>query len=68
MRMGLIGFHGNGAILGFAEYERKIKLAGMVVMILQLSCLTHAESILGIWLKANAPGPLGDWTSICMKP
>ena len=32
----------------------------MVVMILQLSCLTHAESILGIWLKANALGPLGD--------
>ena len=52
----------------------------MVVMILQLSCLTHAGSILGVWLKANAPGPLGDrlsyfesvyhidWTSICMKP
>ena len=51
----------------------------MVVMILQLSCLTHAESILGVWLKANAPGPLGDrlncfefvyhrdWTSICMQ-
>jgi len=32
----------------------------MVVMILQLSYLTHAESILGVWLKANAPGPLGD--------
>ena len=52
----------------------------MVVMILQLSYLMHAESILGVWLKANAPGPLGDrlgcfesvyhrdWTSICMKP
>jgi len=52
----------------------------MVVMILQLSCLTHAESIRDVWLKANAPGPLGDrlscfesvyhrdWTSICMKP
>ena len=32
----------------------------MVVMILQLSCLTHAESIRGVWLKPNAPGPLGD--------
>ena len=40
--------------------ERKIKLAGMVVMILLLSCLTHAESILGVWLKASAPAPLGD--------
>ena len=51
----------------------------MLVTILQLSCLMHAESILSIWLKANAPGPLGDrlscfesvyhrdWTSICMK-
>jgi len=29
-------------------------------MILQLSCVTHAELILGIWLKMNAPGPLGD--------
>jgi len=32
----------------------------MVVMILQLNCFTHAESILGVWLKANAPGPLED--------
>ena len=32
----------------------------MVVMILQLSCLMHAESIRNVWLKANAPGPLGD--------
>ena len=52
----------------------------MVVMILLLSCLTHAESIRDVWLKANASGPLGDrisyfesvyhrdWTSICMKP
>ena len=52
----------------------------MRVMILQLSYLTHAESILGVWLKVNAPGPLGDrlscfesvyhrdWISICMKP
>ena len=63
----------------------------MVVMILQLSYLSvalvcgmqhpgaHAESIRGVWLKANAPGPLGDrlscfefvyhrdWTSICMR-
>ena len=51
----------------------------MVVMILQLSCLTHAESIHEVWVKANAPGPLGDrlscfesvyhrdWTSIYMK-
>ena len=49
-------------------------------MLLQLSYLTHAESILGVWLKADAPAPLGDrlscfepvyhrdWTSICMKP
>ena len=49
-------------------------------MILQLSCLTHAESIHDVWDKADAPGPLGDrlscfesvyhqnWTSIYMKP
>jgi hypothetical protein len=29
-------------------------------MILSLSCLTHAELILGVWLKADASGPLGD--------
>ena len=29
-------------------------------MILQLSCLTHAESIHDVWDKADAPGPLGD--------
>ena len=51
----------------------------MVVMILQLSYLTYAESIRDIQIKANAPGPLGDrlscfesvyhrdWILICMK-
>ena len=32
----------------------------MVVMILSLSCWTHVELIIGVWLKADAPGPLGD--------
>ena len=46
-------------------------------MILQLSCLTHAESIHDVWDKADAPGPLGDrlscfesvyhWILICME-
>ena len=29
-------------------------------MILSLSCWTHVELIIGVWLKADAPGPLGD--------
>ena len=43
-------------------------------MILQLSCLTYAESIRDVWLKANTPLSCfefvyhKDWTSICMKP
>ena len=37
--------------------ERRIKLTCMVVMILQLSYLAHAESISDVWLKANAPAP-----------
>ena len=51
----------------------------MVAMILQLSYLTHAESIHVVWDKADAPGPLGDrlsyyesvyhrdWILSCMK-
>ena len=43
----------------------------MVVMILQLSCLTHAESIRDVWVKANAPAPLGERLScflVCLPP
>ena len=40
--------------------ERRIRFAYTVAMILQLSCLTHAESIDDVWDKPDAPGPLGD--------
>ena len=37
----------------------------MVVIILQLSYLTHAEFIHDVWDKADALGPLGERLSCC---
>jgi len=41
----------------YRSTERRIKFAYMVAMILQLSYLTHAESIHDVWDKADAWAP-----------
>ena len=43
--------------VAYGTTESRIKFAYTVAMILQLSYLTHAESIHDVWDKADAPAP-----------
>ena len=43
--------------VAYRTTERRIKFAYTVAMILQLSCLAHAESIHDVWDKVDARAP-----------